>query len=91
MKEEKEKEKTDVPPALQTGHRAHKGEGGARMGEASDREGGGVWILGLGFNSVDMSLCVVLYVCSALFLMFLFFFFKVRSRRWKLRYSRLPV
>ncbi|CAI5649073.1 sulfhydryl oxidase 2 [Oreochromis niloticus] len=53
--------------------------------------GGGVWLLGLGFNSVDMSLCVVLYVCSCLFLMLLFFFFKVRSRRWKLRSSRLHV
>ncbi|KAM4576510.1 sulfhydryl oxidase 2 [Odontesthes bonariensis] len=53
--------------------------------------GGGVWILGVGFNSVDMSLCVVLYVCSCLFLMLLFFFFRVRSRRWKLRHSRLHV
>lgn len=53
--------------------------------------GGGVRILGLGFNSVDMSLCVVLYICSCLFLMLLFFFFKVRSRRWKLRHSRLHV
>ncbi|MEQ2290753.1 hypothetical protein AMECASPLE_006267 [Ameca splendens] len=52
---------------------------------------GGVWILGLGFNSIDMSLCVVLYVSSCLFLMLLFFFFKVRSRRWKLRHSRLYV
>lgn len=58
------------------------------MGEA---EGRGVWILGMGFNSVDMSLCVVLYVCSCLFLMLLFFFFKVRSRRWKLRHSRFHV
>ncbi|XP_038131227.1 sulfhydryl oxidase 2 [Cyprinodon tularosa] len=53
--------------------------------------GGGVWILALGFNSVDMSLCVVLYVCSCLVLMLLFFFFKVRSRRWKTRHSRLHV
>ncbi|KAF6721082.1 Sulfhydryl oxidase 2 [Oryzias melastigma] len=58
------------------------------MGEG---EGRGVWILGMGFNSVDMSLCVVLYVSSCLFLMLLFFFFKVRSRRWKLRHSRLHV
>ncbi|KAM9393467.1 sulfhydryl oxidase 2 isoform 2-T2 [Pholidichthys leucotaenia] len=50
---------------------------------------GGVWILG--FNSVDMSLCLLLYVSSCLFLMLLFFFFRVRSRRWKLRYSRLHV
>uniref|UniRef100_A0A3Q1FVI4 Sulfhydryl oxidase n=1 Tax=Acanthochromis polyacanthus TaxID=80966 RepID=A0A3Q1FVI4_9TELE len=51
-----------------------------------------VWILGsLGFNSVDMSLCVLLYVSSCLVLMLLFFFFKVRSRRWKLRTTRLHV
>lgn len=56
------------------------------------RSGGSVWILGsLGFNSVDMSLCVLLYVSSCLFLMLLFFFFKVRSRRWKLRTARLHV
>ncbi|XP_008294556.1 sulfhydryl oxidase 2 [Stegastes partitus] len=56
------------------------------------RPGGSAWILGsLGFNSVDMSLCVLLYVCSCLFLMLLFFFFKVRSRRWKLRAGRLHV
>ncbi|XP_029367474.1 sulfhydryl oxidase 2 isoform X2 [Echeneis naucrates] len=60
-------------------------------GHTGDGGGRGVWILGLGFNSVDMSLCVVLYVCSCLFLMLLFFFFKVRSRRWKLRHSRLQV
>uniref|UniRef100_A0A3P8UBF0 Sulfhydryl oxidase n=1 Tax=Amphiprion percula TaxID=161767 RepID=A0A3P8UBF0_AMPPE len=53
---------------------------------------GSVWILGsLGFNSVDMSLCVLLYVSSCLVLMLLFFFFKVRSRRWKLRTARLHV
>uniref|UniRef100_A0A674MEA2 Sulfhydryl oxidase n=2 Tax=Takifugu TaxID=31032 RepID=A0A674MEA2_TAKRU len=52
---------------------------------------GGVWVLGLGFNSIDMSLCVVLYVCSCLVLMFLFFFFKVKSKRWKHRQSHLQV
>ncbi|XP_014912167.1 sulfhydryl oxidase 2 [Poecilia latipinna] len=52
---------------------------------------GGFWILGLGFTSVDMSLCVVLYGSSCLFLMLLFFFFKVRSRRCKLRHARLHV
>ncbi|XP_071402746.1 sulfhydryl oxidase 2, partial [Centroberyx affinis] len=67
------------------------GAGGAGVEEVPGAAGGahgGVWILGLGFNSVDMSLCVVLYVCSCLFLMLLFFFFKVRSRRWKLRHNR---
>ncbi|XP_070820777.1 sulfhydryl oxidase 2 [Chaetodon trifascialis] len=75
------------------GHKADRGEvlGLGGRGEAGGAAGGGVWILGLGFNSVDMSLCVVLYICSCLFLMLLFFFFKVRSRRWKLRYSRLHV
>ncbi|XP_055367269.1 sulfhydryl oxidase 2 [Betta splendens] len=70
-------------------HQAHKGEVAGLIREGG--AGGGVWILGLGFNSVDMSLCVVLYICSCLFLMLLFFFFKVRSRRWKLRHSRLHV
>ncbi|XP_059193615.1 sulfhydryl oxidase 2 [Centropristis striata] len=82
------------------GHQAQRGEqrkeavvlgGGAGGAGGAAGGGGGVWILGLGFNSVDMSLCVVLYVCSCLFLMLLFFFFKVRSRRWKLRHSRLHV
>ncbi|KAK2838223.1 hypothetical protein Q5P01_015435 [Channa striata] len=80
-------------PGPQLRHQAHRGE---QKGEVPGHRGeggagGGVWILGLGFNSVDMSLCVVLYVCSCLFLMLLFFFFKVRSKRWKLRHSRLYV
>ncbi|XP_023556009.1 sulfhydryl oxidase 2 [Octodon degus] len=41
--------------------------------------------LGLGFSSLDMSLCVVLYVASSLFLMLMYFFFRVRSKRWKVR------
>ncbi|KAM6930664.1 sulfhydryl oxidase 2 [Xenentodon cancila] len=65
------------------------GGGGGRGGRGGGA--GGVWILGLGFTSVDMSLCVVLYVFSCLFLMLLFFFFRVRSRRWTLRHSRLYV
>ncbi|PWA16975.1 hypothetical protein CCH79_00020069 [Gambusia affinis] len=66
---------------------------GSRRGEQAVliRGEGGFWILGLGFTSVDMSLCVVLYGSSCLFLMLLFFFFKVRSRRWKLRHARLHV
>ncbi|CAH2316748.1 sulfhydryl oxidase 2 isoform X1 [Pelobates cultripes] len=44
--------------------------------------------LGLGFSNIDMSLCVVLYITSTLFLMIMYFFFKVRSRRWKVRYNR---
>lgn len=53
--------------------------------------GGAAWVLGVGFNSIDMSLCVVLYVGSCLILMLLFFFFKVKSKRWKHRQSHLQV
>ncbi|XP_069871143.1 sulfhydryl oxidase 2 [Dipodomys merriami] len=42
-------------------------------------------LLGVGFSSLDMSLCVVLYVASSLFLMLMYFFFRVRSKRWKVR------
>ncbi|XP_077904804.1 sulfhydryl oxidase 2 isoform X2 [Ictidomys tridecemlineatus] len=41
--------------------------------------------LGVGFSSLDMSLCVLLYVASSLFLMVMYFFFRVRSKRWKVR------
>ncbi|CAL9707905.1 unnamed protein product [Knipowitschia caucasica] len=47
--------------------------------------------LALGFTSVDMSLCLLLYVGSCVFLMLLFFFFRVRSRRWRLRPPKLAV
>ncbi|KAM4020107.1 LOW QUALITY PROTEIN: sulfhydryl oxidase 2 [Anomaloglossus baeobatrachus] len=47
-----------------------------------------VTFLGLGFSNIDMSLCVVLYVTSSLFLMIMYFFFRVRSRKWKIRYNR---
>ncbi|KAG8554825.1 hypothetical protein GDO81_003910 [Engystomops pustulosus] len=47
-----------------------------------------VSFLGLGFSNIDMSLCVVLYVTSCLFLMIMYFFFRVRSKRWKIRYNR---
>nr|XP_046242417.1 sulfhydryl oxidase 2 [Scatophagus argus] len=91
--ERKEPERKAVEPQPRPGHHApREEERGQVVGLGGGvAAGGGVWILGLGFNSVDMSLCVVLYVCSCLFLMLLFFFFKVRSRRWKLRYSRLHV
>uniref|UniRef100_A0A8D0CTM8 Sulfhydryl oxidase n=2 Tax=Sander lucioperca TaxID=283035 RepID=A0A8D0CTM8_SANLU len=83
---------TDPVQTSQPQEEHHGGGGGVlEGGRGGGGGGGGVWILGLGFNSVDMSLCVVLYVCSCLFLMLLFFFFKVRSRRWKLRHSRLHV
>lgn len=85
--------KADEQPEPRPGHQALRGDEKREVVglEGGGAAGGGVWILGLGFNSVDMSLCVVLYVCSCLFLMLLFFFFKVRSRRWKLRSSRLHV
>uniref|UniRef100_A0A8D0W3W3 Sulfhydryl oxidase n=1 Tax=Sus scrofa TaxID=9823 RepID=A0A8D0W3W3_PIG len=41
--------------------------------------------LGLGFSSLDMSLCVLLYVASSLFLMGMCCFFRLRSKRWKVR------
>ncbi|XP_043913722.1 sulfhydryl oxidase 2 isoform X1 [Protopterus annectens] len=47
-----------------------------------------VSIFGIGFSNVDMSLCVVLYVASCLFLMILYFFFRMRSKRWKVKYLR---
>uniref|UniRef100_A0A2K6V0D9 Sulfhydryl oxidase n=2 Tax=Saimiri boliviensis TaxID=27679 RepID=A0A2K6V0D9_SAIBB len=47
--------------------------------------------LGVGFSSLDMSLCVVLYVASSLFLMVMYFFFRVRSRRWKVKYHHPAV
>ncbi|XP_017361152.1 sulfhydryl oxidase 2 isoform X2 [Cebus imitator] len=47
--------------------------------------------LGVGFSSLDMSLCVVLYVASSLFLMVMYFFFRVRSRRWKVKHHHPAV
>uniref|UniRef100_G1NZ71 Sulfhydryl oxidase n=2 Tax=Myotis lucifugus TaxID=59463 RepID=G1NZ71_MYOLU len=47
--------------------------------------------LGMGFSSLDMSLCVLLYVASSMFLMVMFFFFRVRSRRWKGRHRHPSV
>ncbi|KAM9743038.1 sulfhydryl oxidase 2 [Menidia menidia] len=49
------------------------------------------WVLGLGFTSLDVSLCLGLYVCSGLVLMLLCFFFRVRSRRGRTRLARLLV
>lgn len=67
-----------------------------RLRSASGAEGRGgagaaVPFLGTGFSSLDMSLCVVLYVASSLFLMVMYFFFRVRSRRWKVRHPRPSV
>lgn len=47
-----------------------------------------VSFLGIGFSNLDMSLCIVLYVASSLFLMIMYFFFRMRSKRWKTRHPR---
>nr|XP_035948016.1 sulfhydryl oxidase 2 [Halichoerus grypus] len=67
-----------------------------RLQSASGAEGrreaeAAVPFLGMGFSSLDMSLCVVLYVASSLFLMVMYFFFRVRSKRWKVRHHRPSV
>lgn len=53
--------------------------------------GGAAPFLGVDFSSLDMSLCVVLYVASSLFLMVMYFFFRVRSRRWKVKHHHPAV
>lgn len=50
-----------------------------------------VSFLGIGFSNLDMSLCVILYVASSLFLMIMYFFFRMRSKRWKVKYYRSSV
>ncbi|XP_030142310.4 sulfhydryl oxidase 2 isoform X1 [Taeniopygia guttata] len=50
-----------------------------------------VSFLGIGFSNLDMSLCVILYVASSLFLMIMYFFFRVRSKRWKVKAHRSSV
>ncbi|KAH0615445.1 hypothetical protein JD844_004683 [Phrynosoma platyrhinos] len=47
-----------------------------------------VSFLGIGFSNIDMSLCIVLYITSSLFLMIMYFFFRMRSKRWKVKYNR---
>ncbi|XP_027140106.1 sulfhydryl oxidase 2 [Larimichthys crocea] len=89
--ERKAEEQPELRPEAKREEEKGEAVGGGGGKGAGEGAAGGVWILGLGFNSVDMSLCVLLYVSSCLFLMLLFFFFKVRSRRWKLRYARLHV
>ncbi|XP_045702336.1 sulfhydryl oxidase 2 [Phyllostomus hastatus] len=67
--------------------RARPGAGAAGRQEAE----AAAPFLGMGFSSLDMSLCVLLYVASSLFLMLLFFFFRVRARRWKVRHHHPGV
>ncbi|XP_051836304.1 sulfhydryl oxidase 2 isoform X2 [Antechinus flavipes] len=47
--------------------------------------------LGTGFSNIDMSLCVLLYVASSVFLMIMYFFSRMRSKWWKVKYYRSPV
>ncbi|XP_034969066.2 sulfhydryl oxidase 2 isoform X1 [Zootoca vivipara] len=47
-----------------------------------------VYFLGIGFSNIDMSLCIVLYVASSFFLMIMYFFFRMRSKRRKLWHPR---
>ncbi|KAK6470763.1 sulfhydryl oxidase 2 [Huso huso] len=51
----------------------------------------GMSFLGLGFSNIDLSLCVLMYVSSGLFLMIMFFFFRMRSKRWKVRHNRFSI
>ncbi|XP_053329835.1 sulfhydryl oxidase 2 [Spea bombifrons] len=66
-------------------------EGGKNGGSAPRGGNQSHSFLGLGFSNIDMSLCVVLYITSMLFLMLMYLFFRVRSRRWRFRYSRPHV
>ncbi|XP_041050058.1 LIM/homeobox protein Lhx3 isoform X2 [Carcharodon carcharias] len=45
-----------------------------------------VSLFGIGFSNVDMSLCVMLYAASCFFLMIMYFYFQMRSKKWKTRY-----
>ncbi|XP_051892980.1 sulfhydryl oxidase 2 [Pristis pectinata] len=47
-----------------------------------------VSFFGIGFSNADMSLCVMLYAASCFFLMIMYFYFQMRSKRWKSRYNR---
>lgn len=77
-----------LPPTPRPSEGSHLGPAGPegrREAEAAAP------FLGMGFSSLDMSLCVLLYVASSTFLMVMFFFFRVRSRRWKVRHRHPSV
>lgn len=76
------------PPTPGLSERAHPGAAGAAGRQEAEAA---VPFLGMGFSSLDMSLCVLLYVASSLFLMLLFFFFRVRAKRWKVRHHHPAV
>lgn len=44
--------------------------------------------LGVGFSRMDMSLCILLYAASSFFLMIMYFYFQMRSKRWKTKFTR---
>ncbi|KAM6430997.1 sulfhydryl oxidase 2 [Liasis olivaceus] len=80
----------DPEEALDSRSKAKQDDPGKRAAESAvnEEEKQAVSFLGIGFSNVDMSLCIVLYVASSLFLIIMFFFFRVRSKRWKVKYYR---
>uniref|UniRef100_A0A8C6FQY6 Sulfhydryl oxidase n=1 Tax=Moschus moschiferus TaxID=68415 RepID=A0A8C6FQY6_MOSMO len=72
-------------PGLELPRGSRAGDEGHRGAEAA------VAFLGTGFSSLDMSLCVVLYAASAAFLMVMYFFFRVRAKRWRVRHHHPSV
>lgn len=65
-----------LPPRPRLSERSHQALD-VKLGSLSGAEGrrgagAGAAFLGTGFSSLDMSLCVVLYVASSLFLMFMY-------------------
>ncbi|XP_020039122.2 sulfhydryl oxidase 2 [Castor canadensis] len=75
--------RTDLPESLRhrLGLRLHSPPGPGALAEVEAAAPS----LGAGFSSLDMSLCLLLYVASSLFLMVMCCFFRVRSKRWKVR------
>ncbi|EQB77106.1 sulfhydryl oxidase 2 [Camelus ferus] len=82
-----------LPPRLHLSEGSHQGLAAKleSLSAAESRAEVAAAFLGMGFSSLDMSLCVVLYVASSLFLMVMYFFFRVRSKRWKVRHHHLSV
>ncbi|KAJ7418499.1 Sulfhydryl oxidase 2 [Willisornis vidua] len=77
-------------PAGNAGAVQGSGKGSAASGRLREARQA-VSFLGIGFSNIDMSLCVILYVASSLFLMIMYFFFRMRSKRWKVKYYRSSV
>ncbi|KAL4623332.1 sulfhydryl oxidase 2 [Arapaima gigas] len=71
-------------------HHGRNGHGEASV-DARKEPKPSMTFLVLGFSSLDMSLCVLLYAFSCVFLILMFIFFHMRSKRWKIRYNRLYV